>query len=62
MEFRLVAGGVRLVKARPGPQRKTRGRKLIAHRRGKGDFKMTTDEVIEYMRRPPAEEGAPRRK
>jgi hypothetical protein len=39
-----------LVKAAPKPQRKTRGERLVARLRGKGDFKMTTDEVLALMR------------
>jgi AbrB family looped-hinge helix DNA binding protein len=62
VEFKLEAGGVRLVKAAPGARRKTRGQKLVARLRGKGAFKMTTDEVLALMRGPPADEDAPRRK
>jgi AbrB family looped-hinge helix DNA binding protein len=62
VEFKLAAGGVRLVKAKPGPRRKTRGQKLVARLRGKGDFKMTTDEIVALMRGPSADRATPRRK
>ena len=42
VEFKLVAGGVCLVKSKPG-RHQTRGQKLVAGLRGKGDFKMSTD-------------------
>jgi AbrB family looped-hinge helix DNA binding protein len=60
--FKLEAGGVRLVKAKAGARRKTRGQKLVARLRGKGAFTMTTDEILALMRGPPADEDAPRRK
>lgn len=62
VEFKLMAGGVRLVKTKPGPQRKTRGQKLVARLRGKGDFKMTTDEIVALMRGPSADQDTRRRK
>jgi AbrB family looped-hinge helix DNA binding protein len=62
VEFRLEAGGVRLVKTKPAPRRKSRGQKLVARLRGKGEFKMTTDEVLALMRGPPADEHTRRRK
>jgi AbrB family looped-hinge helix DNA binding protein len=62
VEFKLEKGGVRLVKTKPGARRKTRGQKLVARLRGKGTFKMTTDEILALMRGPPADEDAPRRK
>jgi len=62
VEFKLVKGGVRLVKAGPGAQRKTRRRKLVARLRGKGAFKMPTDEILALTRDPPADEDVPRRK
>jgi AbrB family looped-hinge helix DNA binding protein len=62
VEFKLVAGGVRLVKTKPGPRRKTRGQKLVARLRGKGDFKMTTDEIVALMRGPSADQETSRRK
>jgi AbrB family looped-hinge helix DNA binding protein len=62
VEFKLEAGGVRLVKTKPGPRRKTRGQKLVARLRGKGEFKMTTDEVLALMRGPRADKDKPRRK
>jgi AbrB family looped-hinge helix DNA binding protein len=62
VEFKLEAGGVRLIKTKAGPRRKTRGQKLVARLRGKGEFKMTTDEILALMRGPPADEDTPRRK
>ena len=59
VEFKLDAGGVRLVKAKSGGRRKTRGQKLVSRLRGKGAFKMTTDEILALMRGPPADEDAP---
>lgn len=55
VEFKLEAGSVRLVKAPKGASRKTRGQKLVESLRARGDFKMTTDEVVALMRGPPAE-------
>jgi AbrB family looped-hinge helix DNA binding protein len=62
VEFKVEGGAVRLVKAVPKPQRKTRGEKLVARLRGKGEFKMTTDEVLALMRGPAADEELPPRK
>lgn len=61
VEFKLVAGSVHLVKAKPG-RRQTRGQKLVAGLRGQGDFKMSTDEIIALMRGPRADKDTPRRK
>jgi AbrB family looped-hinge helix DNA binding protein len=57
VEFQVEGGGVRLVKAKRGTGRKTRGQKLVESLRGRGNFGMTTDEVIALMRGPPADEG-----
>ena len=57
VEFTLEDGVVRLVKARSGPGRKSRGQKLVDRLRGKGEFKMTTDEVLALMRGPAADEA-----
>lgn len=57
VEFRFEAGVVRLVKANTSAGRRTRGQKLVENLRGRGDFKMTTDEVVALMRGPPADEG-----
>jgi AbrB family looped-hinge helix DNA binding protein len=57
VEFNIEAGVVRLIKAANGAGRKTRGQRLVDSLRGRGDFKMTTDEVIALMRGPPADEG-----
>lgn len=57
VEFEIEAGVVRLVKARAGGRRRTRGQKLVESLRGRGDFKMTTDEIVALMRGPSADEG-----
>lgn len=57
VEFVIEAGVVRLVKARAGGRRQTRGQKLVESLRGRGDFKMTTDEIVALMRGPSADEG-----
>jgi AbrB family looped-hinge helix DNA binding protein len=57
VEFQVEGEGVRLVKAKRGTGRKTRGQKLVESLRGRGNFGMTTDEVIALMRGPPADEG-----
>jgi AbrB family looped-hinge helix DNA binding protein len=54
--FEIEDGVVRLVKATAGAGRKTRGQKLVEGLRGRGDFKMTTDEVLALMRGPPADD------
>jgi bifunctional DNA-binding transcriptional regulator/antitoxin component of YhaV-PrlF toxin-antitoxin module len=41
----------------PGSARRSRGRKLIECLRGRGDFRMTTDEIVALMRGPAADEG-----
>jgi AbrB family looped-hinge helix DNA binding protein len=62
VEFKLDASGVRLVKTDSGARRKTRGQKLVGRLRGKGAFKMTTDEILALMRGPPADADVKRRK
>jgi AbrB family looped-hinge helix DNA binding protein len=57
VEFEIEDDVVRLVKARPGGGRRTRGQKLVAGLRGRGCFKMTTDEIVALMRGPSADEG-----
>lgn len=57
VEFEIEAGVIRLVKTTPGVGRPTRGQKLVEGLRGRGDFKMTTDEVVALMRGPSADEG-----
>jgi len=54
--FEIEAGVVRLVKATQMGARRTRGQKLVEGLRGRGDFKMTTDEIVALMRGPAAEE------
>lgn len=62
VEFEIEAGVVRLVKEKPRHPRKTRGEKLVESLRGKGNFKMTADEVLFLMRGPRADEDAPTRR
>lgn len=57
VEFEVEAGIVRLVKSMPDCGRRTRGQKLVEGLRGRGDFKMSTDEIVALMRGPSAEEG-----
>ncbi|MGE4078147.1 MAG: AbrB/MazE/SpoVT family DNA-binding domain-containing protein [Reyranella sp.] len=57
VEFEIEAGVVRLVKARAGGRRRTRGQKLVESLRGRGDFEMTTDEIVALMRGPFADQG-----
>ena len=57
VEFEIEAGVVRLVKSGAGGARQTRGQKLIESLRGRGDFKMTTDEIVALMRGPSAYDG-----
>lgn len=57
VEFEMEAGVVRLVKAMPVGHRATRGQKLVEGLRGRGDFKMTTDEIVALMRGPSPHEG-----
>ncbi len=57
VEFEIEAGVVRLVKAGKGDGRRTRGQKLVDRLRGRGDFQMTTDEIVSLMRGPPADAG-----
>ena len=57
VEFKIEAGAVRLVKVDDGGARLTRGQKLVESLRRRGDFKMTTDEVVALMRGPRPDEG-----
>jgi AbrB family looped-hinge helix DNA binding protein len=57
VEFRIEGGAVRMVKAGKGAGRSTRGQTTVERLRGRGDFKMTTDEVVALMRGPRADEG-----
>jgi len=57
VEFQVDGGVVRLVKIPPTATRRTRGRKLVEGLRGRGDFKMTTDEIVALMRGPSADDG-----
>lgn len=54
--FELDGSTVRLVKVTEGA-RQTRGQKLVEGLRGRGDFKMSTDEIVALMRGPAADEG-----
>ncbi len=55
--FEIEAGVVRLVKTTPGGGRPSRGQKLVEGLRGRGDFKMSTDEIVALMRGPSADKG-----
>ena len=57
VEFEIEAGVVRLVKAKHVSGRQTRGQKLVEGLRGRGDFKMSTDEIVALMRGPAADES-----
>jgi AbrB family looped-hinge helix DNA binding protein len=56
VDFTIEDGVVRLMKSGGGGGRKTRGQLIVEKLRGKGDLKMTTDEVIALMRGPPPDE------
>lgn len=43
-------GQVRLVRASKKAGRKSRGERLVEHMRGKGDVKMTTEEIMALTR------------
>lgn len=55
--FEIEAGMVRLVKVIGEGGRQTRGQKLVEGLRGRGDFKMSTDEIVALMRGPAADAG-----
>lgn len=55
--FEVDGGGVRLLKADQKPGRKTRGQSLVEGLRGRGDFRMSADEVVALMRGPRADEA-----
>jgi AbrB family looped-hinge helix DNA binding protein len=57
VEFLIDGGVVHLVKTPPAGDRRTRGQKLVEGLRGRGDFKMTTDEIVTLMRGASADEG-----
>jgi AbrB family looped-hinge helix DNA binding protein len=57
VEFQIEAGVVRLVKAEIGSGRRTRGQTLVESLRGRGDFKMSTDDIVALMRGPSADKG-----
>ena len=56
VEFEVDGNNVRLVKVASGRRRKTRGQKLADRLTGRGDFALTTDEIIALMRGPRADE------
>jgi AbrB family looped-hinge helix DNA binding protein len=62
VEFQIDAGGVRLLKAKSKGKHKTRGQALVSRLRGRGDFKISTDDVLALMRGPAADGDKPRRK
>jgi AbrB family looped-hinge helix DNA binding protein len=47
VEFRLAGNGVMLTKVRRG---RRRGQRLIAHLRGRGTVRLTTDEILALTR------------
>jgi AbrB family looped-hinge helix DNA binding protein len=55
--FEIEAGMVRLVKVTGEGGRQTRGQKLVEGLRGRGDFRMSTDEIVALMRGPTADAG-----
>ena len=55
--FEIEEGMVRLVKVIGEGGRQTRGQKLVEGLRGRGDFKMSTDEIVALMRGPAADAG-----
>ena len=57
VEFEIRAGVVQLVKSTPKPGRQTRGERLVEGLRARGDFKMSTDEIVALMRGPRADLG-----
>jgi hypothetical protein len=57
--FEMEEGMARLVKPTPQGRRPTRGQNLVAGLTERGDFKMSTDEVIALMRGPAAKETLP---
>ena len=58
-----IEGGTVVLRKRAAGKRPSRGRKLVERLRGTSDFGgMSTDEIIELMRGPPADTDAPPRK
>jgi AbrB family looped-hinge helix DNA binding protein len=55
--FEIEAGMVRLVKVTGEGGRQTRGQKLVEGLRGRGDFRMSTDEIVALMRGSTADAG-----
>ena len=55
--FEIEAGMVRLVKVTGEGGRQTRGQKLVEGLRGRGNFRMSTDEIVALMRGPTADAG-----
>lgn len=49
VEFEVVGKGVRITRAR-NKKRRGRGELLVARMRGRGDIKMTTDEIMALTR------------
>lgn len=50
VEFEIVGQAVRIRKVRPRKSHETRGKSLVARLRGKGDVRMSTDEILELTR------------
>lgn len=59
VEFVFEDGKVVLRKARAIGKKLSRGQKLVEQLRGTGNYGMSTEEVIELMRGPPADADAP---
>lgn len=57
VDFVIAGGEVRLIKVKAGGRRPTRGEALVESLRGRGGFKMTTDEIVAMMRGPSPAEG-----
>jgi len=55
--FEIEAGMVRLVKVTGEGGRQTRGQKLVEGLRARGDFRMSTDEIVALMRGSTADAG-----
>lgn len=55
VEFEIEGDAVRLVPSRARARRKTRGQMIVESLQGQGDYKMTTDEIIDLMRGAAAE-------
>jgi len=50
VEFERVGRAVRMRKVRPARAKSTRGKSVVARLRGKGNVRMTTDEILALTR------------